>query len=331
MKRALSLVLALLLVVSLAACGKPAGEKPGPSPSGSEPPAQSSTQPPETPSAAPSEEPSQEPEPSAEPSEEPEPSEVPEPSEEPPQTPEPSSEPSEAPADPGFDNSWASNEFEALLPQLPFDGWTTAQKSDREYELELGGLDTTNYTDENGKTIGYGVDKAALIDYLNTLPTYGFTVEETGGIEGYEYEWMVTDSNGNEIEFVCAEGYCWITITMSAPAASAPAPDGSWTTHPVAQKLPEPPATYTVAEKQSSDTFCLIEITCATFNEIVDYGAMLRDSGFSIDVQESSDETADGRLLYNYKAKNADGCSVSLSFSTMEGDYTVTYVEVYTN
>ena len=260
-----------------------------------------------------------------------EPSAEPEPSGEPTQTSEPSAGPSEAPAGPGFDNSWASNEFEALLPQIPFSGWTTAQKSEREYELELGGLDTTNYTDENGKTIGYGVDKAALIEYLNALPSYGFTVEETGGIEGYEYEWLVTDSNGNEIEFTCAEGYCWITITMPVPAASAPAPDGSWTDHPVAQKLPEPPATYAVAEGQSSDTFCLIEITYATFNEIVSYAAMLRDCGFSVDVQESSEETADGRLLYHYKAKNADGCSVSLSFSTMEGDYTVTYVEVYSN
>ena len=113
----------------------------------------------------------------------------------------------------GFDTSWASNEFEALLPELPFTGWTTSQQSDTVYEMELGGLNDTVLTDDEGNTIGYGEDKEALIAYLESLMDYGFSVEETGGIEGYAYEWMVVDPSGNEIEVVCAEGYCWITIT----------------------------------------------------------------------------------------------------------------------
>lgn len=392
MKRALSIVLALLLAVSLVACGKPGGEKPGPSPSGSEPPV--SAQPQETPSAVPSEEPSQEPskepEPSVEPSAEPEPSaplwEMP--------LPEPtfeysssdstwadvisctldearayvqqliaagfkynyledtdkkvyfsgndgtglqirfkvSDEESYLAADflekaSGFGTGWATNDFEMLFPEPPFDGWVKEQTGPNTYEMEVqGGLDTT------------GEDRAKLLDYFRILCSYGFHIEVTGSVEGadgqpWDYEWNVTDGHGNSIEFVMDSGWCWITVTTGGSVSAEPAPSAgsSWTTNPAAQALPEPPATYAVAERQSSDTFCLIEITYATFNEIVSYAAMLRDCGFNVDVQESSEETADGRLLYNYKAKNSDGCSVSLSFSTMEGDYTVTYVEVYSN
>ena len=114
---------------------------------------------------------------------------------------------------PAFDTSWASNDFEALLPKLPFDGWTTKQKNDSVYEMELGGLKDQVITDDSGNTIGYGEDKEMLIAYLESLKDYGFSVEETGGIEGYAYQWLVIDSNGNQIEVVCAEGYCWITIT----------------------------------------------------------------------------------------------------------------------
>ena len=112
-----------------------------------------------------------------------------------------------------FDTSWASNDFEALLPKLPLEGWTTNQESDSVYEMELGGLNDQTIIDDNGNTIGDGEDKEKLFDYLDSLVDYGFSVEETGGIEGYEYEWLVTDPNGNEIEVTCAEGYCWITIT----------------------------------------------------------------------------------------------------------------------
>lgn len=113
-----------------------------------------------------------------------------------------------------FDTSWAANEFEAVLPQLPFEGWTTSQDGDKVYEMELGGLKTETITDANGKTTGYGEDKTALISYIEGLADVGFTVEETGGIEGYQYEWLAVDADGNEVEFSCAEGYCWVTVTL---------------------------------------------------------------------------------------------------------------------
>ena len=110
-----------------------------------------------------------------------------------------------------FDTSWASNEFEALLPQLPFSGWATKTDGNT-YKMELGGLKTETKTDADGNTIGYGEDKTAIINYVESLTGYGFTVEETGGIEGYVYEWEIKDVAGNTIEVNCAEGYCWIEI-----------------------------------------------------------------------------------------------------------------------
>ncbi|MBE6980249.1 MAG: hypothetical protein E7431_07735 [Ruminococcaceae bacterium] len=78
--------------------------------------------------------------------------------------------------------------------------------------MELGQLETQTLTDDSGKTIGYGKDKQALIDYLASLEDYGFSVEETGGIEGYVYQWEIADPEGNSFEVTCAEGFCWITI-----------------------------------------------------------------------------------------------------------------------
>lgn len=122
-------------------------------------------------------------------------------------------EDSEEETKPAFDNTWTSNEFESLLPKIPFSGWTTSKESDNVYEMELGGLKTSVLTDSNGNNIGYEEDKQTILDYIEALKGYGFTVEETGGIENFEYEWEIKDAHGNEIEITCSDGYCWITIT----------------------------------------------------------------------------------------------------------------------
>lgn len=119
----------------------------------------------------------------------------------------------EAPAEPeeetpSFDTSWASNEFEAMIPELPFTGWTVNKETDTVYELELGGLKTANGA---STATGFEEDKDALITYINSLPAYGFTVEETGE----NYSWLVTTGEGNTIEFMCAEGFCWITFNKA--------------------------------------------------------------------------------------------------------------------
>ena len=106
---------------------------------------------------------------------------------------------------PAFDTSWASNEFEAMIPELPFTDWTVVEETDNTYKLEVGGLRTANGADT---ATGFEEDKDALITYINSLSEYGFTVEETGE----NYNWLVTDGEGNTIEFMCAEGYCWVTF-----------------------------------------------------------------------------------------------------------------------
>ena len=107
-----------------------------------------------------------------------------------------------------FDTSWTDNEFEAMVPELPFKGWTVINETDTVYELELGGLSTANGADT---ATGFEKDKDDLISYINTLPTYGFTVEE----QGENYKWLVTDKDGNTAEFICGDGYCWITFTKA--------------------------------------------------------------------------------------------------------------------
>lgn len=109
---------------------------------------------------------------------------------------------------PAFDTSWASNEFEAMIPELPFTGWTVCRETDTVYELELGGLRTANGADT---ATGFEEDKDALVAYVNSLPAYGFTVEETGE----NYSWVVTNSEGNTVEFICGDGYCWVTFNKA--------------------------------------------------------------------------------------------------------------------
>lgn len=102
-----------------------------------------------------------------------------------------------------FDTSWASNDFEAMIPELPFKGWKVTEETDSGCKMELSGLKTENGADT---VSGFGEDKDALIAYLNSLPTYGFTVEE----KGVGYKWLVTDKKGNTITFTCSDGFCWI-------------------------------------------------------------------------------------------------------------------------
>lgn len=111
-------------------------------------------------------------------------------------------------AAPVFDTGWASNDFEKLIPELPFEGWTVTEESERTYALEISGLNTSPATNTPGSGEADGADKTTLLEYLDSLTDYGFAVEETG--EGYQ--WLVTDPGGNTVDFKCAEGFCWVTI-----------------------------------------------------------------------------------------------------------------------
>lgn len=109
---------------------------------------------------------------------------------------------------PTFDTSWAANDFEAVLPKLPFEEWTTSQPDANTYKMEKTGLNTSPATNPPDSGEPDGADKTKLKDYLSTLSSYGFTVEETGT----DYQWLVKDATGNEAEFMVGDGGCFITI-----------------------------------------------------------------------------------------------------------------------
>lgn len=114
----------------------------------------------------------------------------------------------EAEDESSFDTSWASNDFEKLLPELPFTGWTTSQTNDNTYKMELQGLNTSAATNPSDSGEEDGADKNKLITYLNSLSDYGFTIEETGA----GFKWLVKDADGNQMEFMCGDGYLGIEI-----------------------------------------------------------------------------------------------------------------------
>ena len=120
---------------------------------------------------------------------------------------------SEEIVDPGplpIDTSWASNKFEMIIPKLPFHGWTVTAENENMYAIRVGGLSDKPALNTIYTTQHHNTDRARLVIYLNSLPDYGLTVEELG--KGYK--WLVTDPNGNTVEFTCAEGFCWATFRM---------------------------------------------------------------------------------------------------------------------
>lgn len=98
-----------------------------------------------------------------------------------------------------FDTDWASNDFEKLIPEPPFTGWTAEQTSDNTYEME-----TPNANPD-------GSD-----DYYDTWAAYQQTLTDCGfRLDGDVYISEGSDSNGTTVELQCGEGYAWITIIKS--------------------------------------------------------------------------------------------------------------------
>ena len=108
-----------------------------------------------------------------------------------------------------FDTSWASNDFEKLIPELPFEGWTVKSETDTVYKLEIIGLNTSAATNPPDSGEKDGADKDTLVAYIDNLLNYNFEVHETA--QGYK--WIAIDADNNEIEFMIGDGGCWVTIT----------------------------------------------------------------------------------------------------------------------
>lgn len=216
MKKIMTLMLCLLMLASLAACGS---KKPTPAPEV------------KTEVAAVAVEEVQQPEETKAPEEITEPVVTEAPTE-------------PAAAVPAFDSSWASNEFEALIPQLPLN-MTGEQKSERRYKL------STEY--DALKYYTGSAEYTALADYVATLEGYGFrvyptnytNVEAFGAVE--PNAWIILDNQGNRIDIelmitsFSEEGLraaCYATIectsgtvvdTAALGGVFAKLPDAVWT------------------------------------------------------------------------------------------------------
>ena len=94
-------------------------------------------------------------------------------------TPEPTATPTPAPS---FDTSWASNEFEKLIPMPPVgeSDWKAEKKDENTYRIT---------------TYGPNLNVSVFMDYVNLLSECGFMVEESIA----DYIYFATDKDGNEV------------------------------------------------------------------------------------------------------------------------------------
>lgn len=97
---------------------------------------------------------------------------------------------------PVFDNSWASNDFEKLIPKPPFEGWTGEETSEGVYEM------ITSQADADDSLAYYDIWE----EYISLMTDCGFV------LDGDVYETEGFDSKGNAVELKCGDGHAWITI-----------------------------------------------------------------------------------------------------------------------
>lgn len=90
---------------------------------------------------------------------------------------------------PAFDNSWAANDYEKLIPQPPFEDWTGSVMAPNVYVLSCA----------YGNEEDWGIYKQTLLDA-------GFSLEDVDrGYKGF-------DAMGNYFEFMCTENQAMIVI-----------------------------------------------------------------------------------------------------------------------
>ena len=193
MKRKSLWIVCACLMLALAACGA-TEETPEPGTTGTpktEPTKTATVEPTEAPEPTiePTKEPEAEPTATAIPTETPEPTATSTPTPEPTatvaptETPTPTPEPTATPTpEPSFDTSWASNEFEKLIPKPPVgeSHWKAVKKDESTYKIT---------------TYGPNLNLSVFMDYVKLLSECGFTVEESMA----DYIYFATDKDGNEV------------------------------------------------------------------------------------------------------------------------------------
>ena len=95
-----------------------------------------------------------------------------------------------------FDTAWASNDYEKLIPQPPFESWEGTMKDSNVYEL------FTSKANVDDSISYYDVWQ----NYLDLLKSLDFSVE------GEVYSSTAYDPMGNEFKLKCGDGCAWITF-----------------------------------------------------------------------------------------------------------------------
>lgn len=196
-----------------------------------------------------------------------------------------------------------SNSFTALIPKLPFHGWGVTEETERVCKMEIGGLNTSEATHSADSGEDDGADKAVLIGYIESLNDHGFVVEEVA--EGYQ--WRASDELGNKLEIMCAEGYCWLTITKAAEKVEKPEEkelvNENSNTNSGLPELPE--GNWETKDTEEGIRYVLEN---ATREQAEEYVQKLKEANYQL-----QDEFADDRELF-WAFTSEDGVSLTVGY-----------------
>ena len=210
--------------------------------------------------------------------------------------------------EPAWDTKWASNEFENLIPQPPFNGWKGEKKSDYEYEM------VTSEANADGSG-----------NYYEEFKTYVLSLKDLGfEVEGDFNEFNVKDSKGNKIKFLCGDGHAWITMIMNSDSSEKETTketgfNKNWANEEFEILIPEPPFAYEVeVENRGSEITFEIKSTNGgpdgdvTHEKILTYCEDIKNAGFSESIREGEIGERYGRTCYEFYAENGNRNCVNL-------------------
>lgn len=198
--------------------------------------------------------------------------------------------------EPSFDNSWASNEFEQQLPQLPFSEYTS-KASERESNVWYISVQNALYTDVKAYAEqlmqcaftqnNWISDESEGIDYRFSADSEtGFSI--TYDFNAYSYDEPITGALSiavfdNRIARELTEGISWGDKALDTVFPALP--DGNWEGN--------------ISDSEWSKSSAL---SCDTLSveDLETYAQKLRDAGFT---EERDDET-DYRFYFRGRKTN---------------------------
>ena len=226
---------------------------------------------------------------------------------------------------PLFDNSWASNEYEAQLPELPF-SWSVGEDHDPEEYLM------------KAKDVRYTDVKA----YGEILMNSGFDIDlwVDDATEGGNYRIIAQNKNGYTIDYDFnaysydepITGLLRIYVGKAEPTMTA-APeeetegtaevlpfDNSWASNEYEAQLPELPFEWSVGQAYDSDVY-MIQAENVQYTAAKAYSELLMDCGFDIDLWV--DDTTEGSS-YRVIARNQKGYIIDYDFNASSPEPPIT-------